>query len=75
MLSQNVFLRIEAPIPSNVRLKSAIVNCISPDCGRLRLWLQTRFDFKSVWDARRPLAIRIRHPDRPQSGHRLKPAA
>ena len=33
MFSQNAFLRIEAPIPSNERLKSAIVNCISPDCG------------------------------------------
>lgn len=33
MSSQSAFLRIESPIPSNERLKSAIVNCISPDRG------------------------------------------
>lgn len=32
-ISQNPFLRIESPSSSSERLRSAILNCICPECG------------------------------------------
>jgi hypothetical protein len=75
MFTPNPFLRIESPRPSNERLRSAILNCICPECGgglslaadqlRCQGWCGT--DWWPVW-------IRIRKTDRSQSSHRLMPA-
>jgi hypothetical protein len=76
MFSQNPFLRMESPSRSNEHLKSAILNCICPECGgglslasdQLRCQGRCGTDWRQVWN-------RIRQWDRSQSSHRLKPVA
>jgi hypothetical protein len=76
MLSQNPFLRMERPSRSTERLRSAIVNCICPECGgglslgadQLRCRGRCGTDWRPVW-------IRIRQSHHSQSSHRLKPGA
>ena len=72
--SQNPFLRMESPSRSNERLRSAILNCICPECGgglsltgdRLRCQGRCGTDWRPVW-------TRIRQSDRSQTSHGLKP--
>src|SRR5947207_9961448 len=75
MFSKNSLLRMESPIRSNERLKSAILNCICLKCGgglslaadQLRCQGRCGTDWRPVW-------IRIRQSDRSQSSHRSVPA-
>lgn len=76
MFSQNPFLTIEGPRGSKECLRSAILNCICPECGgslslaadRLRCQGRCGTDWWPVW-------MRIRQSDRSQSSHRLKRVA
>lgn len=74
MFSPNPFSRMESPSRSNERLRSAILNCICPECGGglslaadlLRCQGRCGTDWLPAW-------IRIRQSDHSQYSHRLKP--
>ena len=76
MFSQNPSLRMERASRSNEHLRSAILNCLCPECGgglsiaadQLRCQGRCGTDWRPVW-------IRIRQSNRSQSSHRLKPVA
>lgn len=76
MFLQNSLLTIESPSRSNERLRSAILNCICPECGGglsmaaepLRCRGRCGMDWRPVW-------ILICQSNRSQSRNRLKPVA